>query len=200
MYYRWRYWGRGMHLLPLQRHTRETSLSTWLPITVLDYNISSTNLIYFHHVKLLDIVYKISFDYFERWQYPPKQEKKSNKQGSGNAYFLSSEHLFTVTKTQVSNTMRDGSTYQNMKKKKRHHYTWVRKCILSATSTLVHRRQTWHPSMTLVIGGAQRDFRPWQCIPLPIGIDCAHTVFVFPMFALSVTEVESQPNIVSHYG
>ena len=29
---RWRHWGRGMHLLPLQRHTRETWLSTWLPM------------------------------------------------------------------------------------------------------------------------------------------------------------------------
>ena len=32
MLYRWRHWGRGMYLLPLQRHTRETSLSTWLPM------------------------------------------------------------------------------------------------------------------------------------------------------------------------
>ena len=27
---KWRHWGRGIYLLPLQRHTRETSLSTWL--------------------------------------------------------------------------------------------------------------------------------------------------------------------------
>ena len=33
---RWRHWGRGEHLLPLQRHTRETSLSTWLPMPVLN--------------------------------------------------------------------------------------------------------------------------------------------------------------------
>ena len=32
---RWRHWGRGMHLLPLQRHTCESSLSTWLPMPVL---------------------------------------------------------------------------------------------------------------------------------------------------------------------
>ena len=29
---RWRYWGRGLYLLPLQCHTRQTSLSTWLPM------------------------------------------------------------------------------------------------------------------------------------------------------------------------
>ena len=29
---RWRHWGRGMYLLPLQRHTHETSLRTWLPM------------------------------------------------------------------------------------------------------------------------------------------------------------------------
>ena len=34
---RWRHWGRGMHLLPLQRHSRETSLSTWLPMPDLQY-------------------------------------------------------------------------------------------------------------------------------------------------------------------
>ena len=34
---RWRHWGRGIHLLPLQRYTRETSLSTWLPMPVLNY-------------------------------------------------------------------------------------------------------------------------------------------------------------------
>ena len=33
---RWRHWGRGIYLLPLQRHTRETSLSTWLPMPVLN--------------------------------------------------------------------------------------------------------------------------------------------------------------------
>ena len=32
---RWRHWGRGMYLLPLLRHTRETSLSTWLPMPEL---------------------------------------------------------------------------------------------------------------------------------------------------------------------
>ena len=31
----WRHWRRGMYLLPLQRHTRETSLSTWLPMPAL---------------------------------------------------------------------------------------------------------------------------------------------------------------------
>ena len=33
--------------------------------------------------------------------------------------------------------------------------------------------------MTFAIGGAQRDVRPWQCIPLPSGNDCAHTA-LFP--------------------
>ena len=32
MHCRWRHWGRGIHFLPLQRRTREISLSTWLPI------------------------------------------------------------------------------------------------------------------------------------------------------------------------
>ena len=54
--------------------------------------------------------------------------------------------------------------------------------------------------MTPVIGGAQRDVRPWQCIPLPFDNDRAHIVFVFSMFTMSVTEVDSQPNVVSHYG
>ena len=76
-------------------------------------------------------------------------------------------------------------TYQNVKKD---HYTWVRKRILSATCTLVHRRRsTRRPFMTLVKGGAQCDVRPWQCLPLPFGNYCAHTT--------------SQPNVVvSHYG
>ena len=51
----------------------------------------------------------------------------------------------------------------------------------------------------LFIGGAQRDVRPCQCIPLPFGNDRDSTVFVSSMFTLSVTEVDSQPN-VSHYG
>ena len=34
---RWRHWGRWMYLLPLRRHTRETSFSTWLPMPGLDY-------------------------------------------------------------------------------------------------------------------------------------------------------------------
>ena len=53
--------------------------------------------------------------------------------------------------------------------------------------------------MTLVIGGALRDVRPWQCIPLPFGKDCAHTVFVSSMFTLPVTEVDSQSDVISHY-
>ena len=53
---------------------------------------------------------------------------------------------------------------------------------------------------TLAIGGAQLDVRPWQCIPLPFSSDCAHTVFVSSVFTLYVTDVVSQPNIVSHYG
>ena len=32
MHCRWRHWGRGLYLLPLKRHTRETSLSTWQPM------------------------------------------------------------------------------------------------------------------------------------------------------------------------
>ena len=100
-------------------------------------------------------------------------------------------------KTKVSSIMR-GSTYHNVKKKD--YYTWVRKRILSAICTLVHRkRSTWHPFMALVIGGAQRDVRPWQCIPLSFGNDCDHTVFVSSMFTSSVTEEGSQPKVVSHY-
>ena len=53
--------------------------------------------------------------------------------------------------------------------------------------------------MTLVIGGAQRDVRPWHCIPLPFGNDCAHILFISSMFTLSITEADSQPNVVSHY-
>ena len=34
MHSRWRHWGKGMHLLPLQRHTPKTSLSTRLPMPV----------------------------------------------------------------------------------------------------------------------------------------------------------------------
>ena len=84
---------------------------------------------------------------------------------------------------------------------KKGHYTWVRKRIPSAAYTLVHvRRSTWCPCMTVITGGAQSDIRPWQCIPLPFSNDCAHTVFVSSMFTLSVTEANSQPNVVSHYG
>ena len=54
--------------------------------------------------------------------------------------------------------------------------------------------------MTLVIGGAQRDIRPWQYIALLFGNDCARTVFVSSMFTLSVLEENSQPNVVSLYG
>ena len=80
---------------------------------------------------------------------------------------------------------------------KKANYTWVRKCILSATC---RGCSTWRPFMTLVIRGAQRDVRPWQCIPLPFGNDCAHTTFVSLMFTLSATEADSQPNVISHYG
>ena len=99
----------------------------------------------------------------------------------------------------MSNIARDGSTYHNIKK--RDYYTWVRKHILSATCTLVHRRRsTWRPFMTVVIGAAQCDVRTWQCILLPFVNDCAHTVFVSSTFTLSVTETDSQPNVVGHYG
>ena len=46
----------------------------------------------------------------------------------------------------------------------------------------------------------QRDVRPQQCIPLLFGNDCDHTILVFSMFTLSVTEMDSQPNVSSHYG
>ena len=77
---------------------------------------------------------------------------------------------------------------------------WVRKHILSAicSPTLVHRCSTWRPLIALLIGGAQRDVRPWQCIPLPFGNDYDHTMFVSSMFTLSVTEVDSQPNVITH--
>ena len=110
---------------------------------------------------------------------PPKQEKKkkSNKHGSGNAYFPSSVHLFLVAKTEVSNTVRGGrpSAYHNMNMKD--HYTWVQKRILSATCTLVHRRRsTWRSIMTHVIGGAKHDIRPWQCIHLTFGCSSCNWV------------------------
>ena len=35
MHCRWWHWGRGNHLLPLQRHTRETSLTSCLPVPVV---------------------------------------------------------------------------------------------------------------------------------------------------------------------
>ena len=41
---RWWHWGRGMYLLPLQRHTRETSLSTWLPMPGLFAKVTLGNL------------------------------------------------------------------------------------------------------------------------------------------------------------
>ena len=49
-----------------------------------------------------------------------------------------------------------------------------------------------HSCMTLLTEGAQYNVRPWQCIPLPFGNDCAHTVFVSSMFTLSVTEADSR--------
>ena len=39
---------------------------------------------------------KKSVEYFERWQYPPKQDKRSNKHDSGNAYILRYVHLSIV--------------------------------------------------------------------------------------------------------
>ena len=54
--------------------------------------------------------------------------------------------------------------------------------------------------MTLVIGGAKPDVRPYQCIPVPFGSHCVHTVFVSSMFTLFVMEAKSQPNVVNHYG
>ena len=53
-------------------------------------------------------------------------------------------------KTRVTNIVRVGSTYHNIKND---NYTWFRKLILSATCrpTLVHRRySTWRPFMTLL--------------------------------------------------
>ena len=91
----------------------------------------------------------------------------------------------------MSNIVRGGSTYHNMKKV---YSTWDRKRIRSATCTLVHkRRSASRPFMTLVIGGAQRDDRPRQCLPLPFSNNCAHTVglFVSSMFTLSVMEADS---------
>ena len=49
------------------------------------------------------------------------------------------------------------------------------------------------------MSSAERGVRQWQCIPLPFGNDYAHTVLVSSMFALSVTEVNSQPNVVGPY-
>ena len=85
------------------------------------------------------------------------------------------------------------------KEKRKDNYTWVRKRILSATCspTLVHSRySTWHPFTTFIIG-----WRPFIAMhPSAFGNDCDHTVFVFSIFSLSVTEMDSQPNVVSYYG
>ena len=88
-----------------------------------------------------------------------------------------------------------------MSQHEKDNYTWVQKRILYATCspTLVDRRCSTCPFMTLVTGGAQRGVRPWQCIPLPCGKDCARTIFVSSMFTFSVTETDSQPNVVSLY-
>ena len=51
--------------------------------------------------------------------------------------------------------------------------------------------------MTLVIGGAQRESVHSNA---SLCNDCDHTVFVSSMFTMSVTEVNSQQNVVSHYG
>ena len=40
MHCRRRHWGRGLCLLPLQRHTRETSFSTWLPMPAVINNLA----------------------------------------------------------------------------------------------------------------------------------------------------------------
>ena len=50
-----------------------------------------------------------------------RPRRKSNKHGSGNAYFLSSAHLFIMAKTKVTNIVRGGSTYHNMKKERQLH-------------------------------------------------------------------------------
>ena len=39
---RWRHWGRGVYLLPLQQHTRDTSLSIWLPMPALEWMLQTT--------------------------------------------------------------------------------------------------------------------------------------------------------------
>ena len=65
-------------------------------------------------------------------------------------------------------------------------FRWVLPPLTILVTLVYRRRSTWRPFMTLVIGGAQCDVRPMQCIPLPFGNDCAHTVFVSSMFTLSV--------------
>ena len=39
--------------------------------------------------------------------------------------------------------------------------------LATSSPKLVHRCSTRRPFMTLIIGGAQCDVLPWQCIPLP---------------------------------
>ena len=58
---RWRHWGRGMYLLPLQHHTRETSLSTWLPMPGLDddnlENVTMQNWILILHIFIIFLLH-----------------------------------------------------------------------------------------------------------------------------------------------
>ena len=59
-----------MHLLPLQRHTRETSLSTWLPMPALQPQNLNIKLLYiFRHFlqKTLKVLHKnlMRAEYFE---------------------------------------------------------------------------------------------------------------------------------------
>ena len=100
----------------------------------------------------------------------------------------------------MSNIVRGSSTYHNIKKKK------------IITHGPGNAYFLW--PVYLFVGHIQPDIHLWQEVfnvtfvhdntslcPLAVILyDSAHTVFVFSMFTLSVTEADSQPNVFNHYG
>ena len=98
--------------------------------------------------------------------------------------------------------MRGGSTCHNMKNK-----------------TITHGSGNAHflRPVHLFIGDVEPDVHSWHllyevlnvtsvhgnaslCPSAVVLYDCAHAVFVSSMFTLSVTEADTQPIVVSHYG
>ena len=121
----------------------------------------------------------------------------SNKHWSGKAYFLSSVHLFIVAKN------KSVQCYERWQYISHHEKEIITHGLeMHAFCNLYTCSQETFNLTSIHDRGAQRDVRPQQCIllcPCPC-TDCAHAVFVSSMFTLSVTEVDSQPNVVSHYG